>query len=139
MKRAFSLLALAGLPLVSYAQSLNLSPVQKIISAIATLVGTLVPVLVTLGLVVFLWGLVRYLWGGGSKPDIANAKKLMMWGLVTLFVMISVWGIIDLMQRSLDIDKNATGRAPQIQYTGSSNASASGANVPCTGGYLDCK
>ncbi len=118
--RALSLLALLGLPLVSFAQSLNLSPVSKLIGAIAAVIGTLVPILVTLGLVVFLWGLVKYLWGHGGKADIDGAKKLMKWGLLTLFVMVSVWGIIDLMQAAFNIDKNAQGRAPQIQYSGGS-------------------
>lgn len=112
-----SLLALV--PLAASAQKLNLSPLESIIGAVAAVIGTLIPILVTLGLAVFLWGLVRYLWGGGSEPEINNAKVLMKWGLVILFVMVSVWGIIDFMQRALNLDKNATGKAPQIQYSGS--------------------
>lgn len=98
---------------------LNLSPLSSLIGAVASIVGSLVPILVTLGLVVFLWGLVRYLWSKGGKADIENAKNLMKWGLVTLFVMVSVWGIIDLMQSALNINKNAEGRAPRIIYPGS--------------------
>ncbi len=120
-QRALALAALVTLPLVSAAQTLNLSPLQSLISALAKVVGSLVPVLVTLGIAVFLWGLVRYLWGGGAKPDIKNAKLLMKWGLLILFVMVSVWGIIGLMQEALNINRNATGKAPQIQYTGGTN------------------
>src|SRR3989344_8486587 len=118
--RVLSLAVVAAVPLVSSAQSLNLSPIASIIGAVAAVVGTLVPILVTLGLAVFLWGLVRYLWGSGGKVDIQGAKKLMGWGLLTLFVMVSVWGIIELMQTAFNIDKNAQGKAPQIQYSGSS-------------------
>ena len=100
---------------------LNLSPLTDIIGAFGQLVGTLVPILITLALVVFFWGLVRYLWWGTSEPRIDEAKTLMKWGLITLFLMVSIWGIIALMQKALDIDKNATGKAPQIQYSGGSN------------------
>ena len=122
MKKGLSFIALLSLPLVSFAQGLNLSPVKQLISSLSVVVGMLVPLLLTLALVVFFWGLVRYLWGGGSKPDIEGAKKLMRWGLLTLFVMVSVWGIIELMQRALDINENATGKAPQILYTGSDSS-----------------
>lgn len=117
-KRGIALAALAGLPLASFAQSLNLSPIESLLGAVASLVGALVPILITLALVVFFWGLVKYLWGAAGKGNHQKGKDLMKWGLVTLFVMVSVWGIIDLMQSALDINKNATGKAPQILYTG---------------------
>lgn len=121
IRRVLPLAALVFLPLVSAAQTLNLSPLQNLIGALARVLGSLVPILVTLALVVFLWGMVRYLWGSGGKADIKNSKVLMKWGLVILFVMVSVWGIIELMQQALNINKNATGKAPQIQYTGGTN------------------
>jgi len=97
---------------------INLSPVSNLINAFGQIVGALVPILVTLALVVFLWGLVRYLWGGGSEPDIEGAKQLIKWGLITLFVVVSIWGIIALMQTALNINENAAGKAPQLQYKG---------------------
>ena len=103
---------------------LNLSPLTNLIGAFGQLVGALVPVLVTLAMVVFFWGLVRYFWWGTSEPKIEEAKKLMKWGLITLFLMVSVWGIIALMQEALNIDENATGKAPQIEYSGTFNPNA---------------
>lgn len=124
IQRALAYGALFALPLVSFAQTLNLSPLGSLIGAFARLIGALVPILITLALVVFFWGLVKYLWGHGGKADIEGAKKLMRWGLITLFVMVSVWGIIGLMQDALNINKNATGKAPQIQYNGGTSAPA---------------
>jgi len=124
IQRVLALFALAFLPLVSSAQSLNFSPIATLINAVAKIIGALVPVLVTLALVVFLWGLVRYLWGGAAKADLQSAKRLMGWGLIILFVMVSVWGIVALMQEALSINKNASGKAPQIQYSGSTGSGA---------------
>lgn len=104
---------------------LNLSPLQNLLQSFAKIVGALIPILVTLGLAIFLWGLIRYLWYSGSNPkNLDKAKLLMRWGLLILFVMVSVWGIIALIQVSLGINPNATGRAPQIQYGGSSTFNA---------------
>lgn len=118
---------------------INLSPIASLISALAGVVGAIVPVLVTMGLAVFLWGLVKYMWGKGSGPDIESAKVLMRWGLVILFVMVSVWGIISLMQAALGINANATGKAPQILYPGTGGGSGGSGATACTGGYLDCQ
>lgn len=117
MTKKFAYLSalLWALPLAASAQ---MQPLAKLIGAIASLLGALVPILVTLGLVVFLWGLARYLWGKGGKADIEGAKKLIKWGLITLFVMVSVWGIIGLLQTGLGIDRGAKARAPGILFPG---------------------
>lgn len=116
MKKTFATLSalLFALPLAASAQSLQ--PLANLIGAIARLVGALVPILITLALVVFFWGLVRYLLGTGGKSDIDGAKNLMKWGLVTLFVMVSVWGIVRLAQDALGINPNAGATSPQVLY-----------------------
>lgn len=103
-----------ALPLAASAQTLQ--PLANLIGAIARLVGALVPILITLALVVFFFGLVRYLWGSGGKSNTAGAKDLMKWGLVTLFVMVSVWGIVRLAQDALGINPNAGATSPQVLY-----------------------
>jgi len=108
---------LLALPLAASAQSLQ--PLANLIGAIGRLVGALVPILITMALVAFFWGLVKYLWGTkGSKEEAANAKNLMIWGLVSLFVMVSVWGIVRLAQDALGIQQNADVRSPRVLVPG---------------------
>ncbi len=103
---------LFALPLAASAQSLQ--PLANLIGAIGRLVGALVPILITLALVVFFWGLVRYLMSAGGKGGHDKGKQLMIWGLVSLFVMVSVWGIVRLAQDALGINPNASATSPQI-------------------------
>lgn len=111
---SFSALLFA-LPLMASAQTLQ--PLANLIGAIARLVGALVPILITLALVAFFWGLVKYLFGSkGGKDDVSAAKSLMIWGLVSLFVMVSVWGIVRLAQDALGINPNAGATSPQVLY-----------------------
>jgi hypothetical protein len=105
---------LLALPLAASAQTLQ--PLANLIGAIARLVGALVPILITLALVVFFWGLVRYLWGSGGKTDHAAGKQMMLWGIISLFVMVSVWGIVRLAQDALDVNPNQTVTSPQVLY-----------------------
>lgn len=67
------------------------------------LLTSLIPILVGGAMLVFFWGLIKYL----TKINDANAHKqgkdLMLWGIVTIFVMLSLWGIVRFMQRSIGI------------------------------------
>jgi hypothetical protein len=40
----------------------------------------------------------------------------MIWGLVSLFVMVSVWGIVRLAQDALGVNPNAGATSPQVLY-----------------------
>ena len=112
---ATSAALLLALPLAVSAQTLQ--PLANLVGAVARLVGALVPVLITLALVVFFWGLVRYLWSSkGSAEKLEENKKLMIWGLVVLFVMVSVWGIVRLAQDALGINPNVGATSPQVLY-----------------------
>jgi hypothetical protein len=117
MKKSLATLSafLLAAPLVASAQSLQ--PLANLIASVARLVGALVPVLITLALVVFFWGLVRYLWGSnGDEAAVKAAKNLMIWGLITIFVMVSVWGIVRLAQDALGVNPNAGATSPQVLY-----------------------
>lgn len=54
----------------------------------------LVSLLLTSALVVFFWGMILYI-KGLSEKDKKDGKTLMMWGIIALFVMVSVWGIVN--------------------------------------------
>lgn len=113
-KFAYISALLLALPLAASAQTLQ--PLANLIGAIARLVGALVPILITLALVAFFWGLVRYLMGAGGKGGHQKGKDLMIWGLVSLFVMVSVWGIVRLAQDALGVNPNAGATSPQVLY-----------------------
>ncbi len=61
------------------------------------MLNRLIPVLIALALVVFFWGLIKYIRSGKS----AGGKDIMIAGLVGLFIMVSVWGIIRIAQNTL--------------------------------------
>ncbi len=77
------------LPLVSFAA---LGNIDGLITDIGNIINKVIPILFALALLVFFWGLVRYIFAGPEKKD--EAKSLMIWGIVILFVMASVWGLV---------------------------------------------
>lgn len=61
-------------------------------SAFSIVKDILIPLVFSLALLLFFWGVVKYIWSEGQGKD--EGKKFMIWGVVALFVMSSIWGII---------------------------------------------
>ena len=59
------------------------------------------PIVISASLLVFFWGMAKFIYSTGNKIDLELAKKLMIWGVVALFVMTSVWGIIKIFTDTL--------------------------------------
>lgn len=108
MKKALTYAALFALPLIASAQTP--SNLTGLISFAGDILNRLIPVLIALALVAFFWGLVQYVWTGKSE----GAKDIMVAGLLGLFVMVSVWGIIRLAQNTLGISSGGALPAPSV-------------------------
>ena len=50
--------------------------------------------LFSLALLVFLWGVAKFILKADNDTERAKGKQVMLWGLIALFVMLSVWGIV---------------------------------------------
>lgn len=65
---------------------------------LGTIINPLIPVVFGLALIAFFWGLARYLFSGLGEKDLQGAKNLMLWGVIALTVMLSIWGVVSLIQ-----------------------------------------
>ena len=102
MRKTLGLSALSAtllaFPILAIAQS------RGLMGALVTFnqfLNGVVGVIITMAIIVFFWGLVRYL------TDVGEAKHdgliMMFYGLIALFVMVSVWGIIHLLQVTFNV------------------------------------
>ena len=71
---------------------------EELVDIFLEIIQVIVPILYALALLVFIWGLVKFIFrvGGDSDKALAAGKKLMTWGLLALFIMVSIWGILAL-------------------------------------------
>jgi hypothetical protein len=67
-----------------------------------------VPILIALAVVVFLWGVLKYVIAK-EETQKKEGKNIMIWGIVGIFVMVSVWGLVAMLQNTFGI----RGQAPQ--------------------------
>lgn len=64
------------------------------ITAIGDWVQTLAIILVGVALLVFFWGIIRYVMAGGDEEKRAAGRSLMIYGVIGLFVMVAIWGLV---------------------------------------------
>jgi len=104
------------LPAVALAQSPTLDPVYDFVGAIDGIISMLIPLLIAATMVVFFYGLFKYVHGG--KKFAAQGKNIMIAGIVSLFVMVSIWGIITMAQGALGISGGAEPTLPAVPSSG---------------------
>ena len=80
------------LPLFAFAQ--NPGQIGNVVINIQGILNSIIPVLLIIGTIVFLWGVISFVTAGADEEKRANARQLMIYGLVALFVMVAVWGIV---------------------------------------------
>jgi len=68
---------------------------QKIIVQI---INPVIVILVTLALVVFIWGIVQMIYGANNEEKRTQGKRHLLWGLVGLFIMLTVRGLLAIIQ-----------------------------------------
>ena len=89
--RRFLPLTLLAVPLFAHAASL-----KEFTGTLVGIVNTAVmPLLYALALLMFMVGMTRFLFLGGEENR-QKGKVLMLWGIIGLVVMFSVWGIVRL-------------------------------------------
>ena len=83
------------------------------------IVSALIPLIFALAFLFFLWGILRFMAATDQKKR-EESKKFIWWGIIGLFVMVSIWGIIKIIGNTL-----GTGSAvPHLQtdYLNTQNA-----------------
>jgi len=93
------------LPLISFAEQLGQT---KIFfgNALSIVRSVLIPLVFTLALLLFFWGVVKYIRSEGDGKE--DGRRIMIWGIIALFVMASIWGLVAFLQKEIIGTNNPT-------------------------------
>lgn len=89
--------------------------ISSIINTLKELVNGVIPVLELVAVVVFLWGVIKFIRAGGNEQEIKEAKGYIIYGLIGMFVLISFWGIMNLLAATFGITPGGNIPIPQFQ------------------------
>lgn len=97
MKKVVKIIAgsLLVLPLLASAQ--NATYVSNLITQAKNLLDQLVVFLMAFAVVWFIWNVIRFTMASDEDKK-ADARKQMIWGIVALAVIFSIWGLVSLLQ-----------------------------------------
>lgn len=95
---AFAVAALLILPVIiptlAFAAPANF---REVIALFLGLINDLVRFIVVLALLFFLINVFRLVFAGGDEKKLIEAKTFMIYGIIALFVMVSVWGFVNIL------------------------------------------
>ena len=64
-------------------------------------------VLIAVAVVLFLYGVIKYIVSGDDETKRKEAKNYIIYGIVGLFVMVSVWGLVGILTGTFGTDVSA--------------------------------
>ncbi len=98
-------LAAAVVPGIASAQSIG--GVLGLLAQASDLINRLIPFVIALTVLIFLWGIFKFVIAGGDGEARKEAQGYIIWGIIALFVMVSVWGLVNILVRSVNLDNTA--------------------------------
>ncbi|MBC7836949.1 hypothetical protein H7X87_04215 [Acetobacteraceae bacterium] len=75
--------------------------ISSIVASFVDVINLAVEVLSIIALLLFFVGMIRFIYRQSDPHGKQKDKEVMIWGLVALFVLTSIWGILRIMKESL--------------------------------------
>ena len=89
-----------------------LTKTTGLFTSLGLLINKAIPIVFSLALLLFFWGVAKYILSAGTEKD--EGKKIMVWGVVALFVMSSIWGLTTFIREELTIDEVGNQKIPTL-------------------------
>jgi uncharacterized membrane protein YidH (DUF202 family) len=91
-------------PMVAAAE---ITTIEGLIAQFQLMLDKTLPFLVGLAVLLFIFGMVQYVMAGGDADKRKTGQAYMIWGIVALFIMISVWGLVNLLGGTFGLNTSA--------------------------------
>lgn len=97
------------LPVFAFAAPASVGDIDSAIGAVGKLINSIIPLIFAIATVYFIWNLVKYIEAGkGDEKARGEAKDSIVFSLVLMFVMLSVWGLVGILKGSVTFTGEVT-------------------------------
>lgn len=93
MKKTLYAIGTFALPVVAMAAVTN---INDVFGLVRNVLNAVIPIIISLAIVVFIWGVLKYVASGDAEKK-EEGRNLMIWGIIAIFVMVSVWGLVNIL------------------------------------------
>lgn len=103
-----AVLAVAGsalLPVLAFAQANQpVTNISGLLNRLTNIINLIIPFLVGLAVLFIIYGIVNFISSAGDEEARANAKQFIIWGIIGVFLMLSIWGLVNILVNSIPVD-----------------------------------
>jgi hypothetical protein len=92
---------LAFFPLITFAA---VTDVKTLLQLVSNLLGSVMGLLYMVVFVAFFWGISLFILNTDDDAKRAKGKAWMLWSVIALFVLITIWGLIGLLVRTVQVN-----------------------------------
>ena len=113
MKKAIYF-AMSFAPVLALAQGANLSGISNLVTQFGGIIAKIIPVMFAIAVIYFFWGVIQFLSGAGDEKKHAAGKAHMIYGVIAIAVMVSLYGLIAWLQVNLGINAGGSVILPVV-------------------------
>jgi len=116
MKKFLAGSSLFLLPALTLAQATtatggNLTTISQVLNRLQSVINLIIPFIVGLAVLVIIYGIFGFITSAGDEEARANAKQFIIWGVIGVFLMVSVWGLVTILVNSFGTSDTAAKNA----------------------------
>ena len=78
------------------------------------IINHIIPFLIALALVYFIYGVANFVLSAGEPGEQTKAKSMIAYGIIALFVMVSVWGLVNVLRNTFQFSSTTAPPAPKF-------------------------
>lgn len=86
----------------------------EVINLFITIGLRIIPFLGVVAFLVFVLGVAKFIRSAGNEKEVKDSKNLLIWGVIGLFVLVTVWGIVSFLRSEFGFGGGVG--IPQVQF-----------------------
>lgn len=113
----FGVLGSVLVPFLAFAQQLpgQSTDVFGVLAIVSRVINIVTIILVAAAILMFIWGVIQYISSGGDEEKQKAARSTMIYGIIGIFVIVAVWGLVNILRNTF-IGDPTTQQAPCSYY-----------------------
>jgi hypothetical protein len=108
------LISAASIPATTHADQGDIQDISDLISELGSLVNLTIPVVTGIAVLGFFWGLAQYIFKAGDKEAKEEGRRIMVAGIIGLFLITAIGGIIQLLAESFGVGGSTQIPVPSV-------------------------
>ena len=78
--------------------------VPELITRVNAIGSYVIPFLISIAVFIVILGIVNYIRQGDNEEKRTEGRKFIIWGLISIFIMLSIWGLVNILVNSLELN-----------------------------------